>query len=246
MTLKFSEFLRKNPIKKPGIVAVMGKFDPPALGHETVFNEAANLANRNGYPMRIYIHNQKDSILEQADRKAFCKSIFPRYKHYFIEKKLSDSAFFEQLNSEYNKIILVSANFPDRKINETYELWSSGDRDPESDSCTVVSSSQMVEYAKINDIDSFRSNLPSSTSYNLSKRLFESIRSGIGLTKREPVIFERETTREEFYNGILKEGQRVMTKELNEGVIKSIGANFVIVEVDGKEKRYWPKDLIKL
>ena len=43
MSFKFSEFLKKKPIKRPGIVAVVGDFDPPAIGHETVFNEARYL-----------------------------------------------------------------------------------------------------------------------------------------------------------------------------------------------------------
>jgi hypothetical protein len=41
-------------------------------------------------------------------------------------------------------------------------------------------------------------------------------------------------------------GERVATKELHEGVIASVGANFVVVNIDGQEKRYWPRDIIKL
>ena len=75
---KFSKFLKNNPIKRPGIVAVVGNFDPPAAGHETVFNEAARLANASNLPLRIFVENRKDNILTCAQRKKFIEAIFPR------------------------------------------------------------------------------------------------------------------------------------------------------------------------
>jgi hypothetical protein len=248
MSFKFSEFLKKKPIKRPGIVAVVGDFDPPAIGHETVFNEAARLANANRFPMRIFVENKNQHILTCAQRKYFIEKIFPRYKHYIAEKNISTKLFSNFLDENFKKVIYISA--PDKidpsSLKESFDIWSSGVRDPENPSTVVTSSFEMTRLAKEGLFEEFSSNLPSNTHRRYAKELFESIRVSFDLPKRPPVIFERAPTREEFYSGVFNVGDKVHTKNLEEGTIKEIGANFIVVDVNGHAKRFWPKDIMKI
>ena len=248
MSFKFSDFLKKKPIKRPGIVAVVGDFDPPALGHETVFNEAARLANTYHFPMRIFVENKNRHILTCEQRKDFIKKIFPRYKRYIAEKNISTKAFSNFLDNNFAKVIYVGAphKIDPNDLKESFDVWSSGERDPENPSTVVTSSFEMTRLAKEGLFEEFQSNLPSNTPRHYAKELFESIRVSFDLPKRPPVIFERAPTREEFYSGVFNVGDKVHTKNLEEGTIKEIGANFIVVDVNGNAKRFWPKDIIKI
>ena len=248
MSYKFADFLNKNPIKRPGIVAIVGDFDPPSIGHETVFNEAARLANLNKFPLRIFINDNSNSILPIGKRKYFIENIFPRYKKYIVEKKVSTKVFSNFLDSNFHNVIYIG---PPHQINpnelkESFDIWSSGVRDPEHHSTVVTSSFDMISFAKQGDLETFTNNLPSNTPRRYVKELFESIRVSYGLSKRPPVIFKRAPTREEFYSGLFKIGDQVKTKNLEEGTVKEVGANFIIVDVQGANKRFWPKDIIKI
>lgn len=248
MSYKFTDFLNHNPIKRPGIVAIVGNFDPPSIGHETVFNEAARLANLNKFPLRIFIDNNSNSILTMEKRKYFIENIFPRYKKYIVEKQVSTKLFSNFLDDNFNNVIYIGAphQINPNNLKESFDVWSSGVRDPEHHSTVVTSSHDMVSFAKEGDLETFTKNLPSNTPRHYVKELFESIRLSFDLPKRPPIIFERAPTREEFYSGIFEVGDKVKTKNLEEGTIQEIGANFIIVNVQGQSKRFWPKDIIKI
>lgn len=246
---KFSSFLRENPIKKPGIVAVVGNFDPPAAGHETVFNEAARLANANDLPLRIFVDKEGKHILPCEQRMQFLESFFPRYKKYIRQKGIPLQEFSTFLDKHFEKVIFIGAphKLDPNQLSESFDIYSSGVRDPEHSATEVTSSSEMIQMAKEGLFEDFKSNLPSNIKTRQVKSLFESLRVAFDLPKRPPVIFDRAPTREEFYSGMFETGERVViTNDLSEGTIKKVGANFIVVDVEGQEKRVWPKDIIKL
>ena len=245
---RFSKFLKNNPIKRPGIVAVVGNFDPPAAGHETVFNEAARLANASNLPLRIFVEDRKDNILTCTQRKKFIEAIFPRYKKYITEKRVSNRAFSDFLDLHFERVVYIGSphRMDPTQLKETFDVYSSGVRDPENPSTQVTSSAEMIRIAQESTLDEFVKHLPSNTPIDPARELFEAIRVAHDLPKRPPVILEKTHTREEFYSGMFEVGERVATKELDEGVIASVGANCVVVNIDGQEKRYWPRDIIKL
>lgn len=247
MTHSFLSFLKNNPIKKPGVVAVVGDFNPPAAGHETVFNEAARLANAEGLQLQIYVDNT-EGLLEQNERAEFLKSIFPRYKRYVTLKNEGDNTFLNSLDVQYERVVYVARE--DRLVEgalpNAVERWSTGDRDPDFAAASVTTSDDMVALAEQGDYKEFYASLPSNSDEAAAKALFEAVRIAKGLPKRVPVIFNRAATREEFYSGMFQVGDGVQTVDLTEGTIAEIGANFVIVNTENGQKRFWPRDLIKL
>ena len=234
-----------------------GRFNPPTIGHETVFNEAARLSNIRDFDFRIIPTHTHDStknplILEKKVRHL--RNIFPRYKSYVIEsgpRTIPD--MIESLQLEYDNLVLIAGE--DRvdeyhgvlnRVNNTFEsveIWSSGERDPDSSGVVGMSASAMREAASRGDIATFRSGLPRNTSRKLSADLFRDVREGLGLPGPAPVVLQREFSREAFYSAEFIPGDTVLVNEDHEIIecsIISVGTNYLEVESDGKTKKVWP------
>lgn len=245
----FSDFLKKKPLKKRGIVAVVGTFDPPTVGYETVFNEAARYANHQNLPLRIYF-SEGDTVLTLEERISFSKAIFPRYQKYMRQVKIPGDKIFQKLDEQFKRVVVITnpTNVEHVKplISENYQAWDSGPRDPGHPQCCLTTTDQMFDLVKEGNYDAFATNFPSNTEAEVIKILYERLRVKFDLPKKSPVIFERNDVREEFYSGVFQVGDSVQTNDLQEGTITEIGANFISVQLGEKVKRYWPKDIIKM
>ena len=250
---RFSEF---EVTKDAGIVIAWGRFNPPSVGHETVFNEAARLANHMDYDLEIYssqTSDDKKNPLLYEDKLKYLIELFPRYKNYFVEDTLDQykniADIIPALDERYRNLIVIAGQdrvdefqkMIDERLEQTFdsvEVWSAGERDPDSKTTTGVSSSKMREFALSNDFASFVEALPNSTDEALAKSLFESVQAGLSQTS---------DTRENLYNGTWAIGQKVeLIESADEAVIRNILANHVEVEIgpDKIRRRVWA-DAIK-
>ena len=109
-----------------------------------------------------------------------------------------------------------------------------------------MSASKMRQAVMEKDFTSFSQGLPKSVSNSEAKKLYNSVRSGMGLKEQKEFknhvsLAKVSDRREEYVEGkILNAGDKVTIKEnLKQGTVISRGSNYVIVESEGKQRRYW-------
>ena len=242
-----------------------GRYNPPTIGHEVLFNKVKDIARGGKY--RIYASqsvDQKKNPLEYKSKIKLLRKMFPKHARNIIEDtkvrnvfdvlvQMYDEGFqkvslvvgsdrvkeFEILLNKYNGV-KGRHGFYKFKIN----IISAGERDPDSDGAEGMSASKMRMAAQQNDLKLFSSGLPSN--FKRTEDLFNAVRKGMGLSESKsfrkhielPPVSE---TREEYVEGSLfKVGNLVKIKENNEeGRIVYCGSNYVMVESNDVRKRYW-------
>lgn len=256
---RFKSFLNESPLRLNGVVVAWGRFNPPTIGHETVFNEAARLANLKGYDFRIYptkTQDQKKNPLIFEKKVNYLRAVFPRYKNYVIEDGPTNVVQMVEDLSRYTNLILIAGEDRveeyqtmmseriDHKF-KTVEVWSSGERDPDGDSVVGMSGTLMREAAANGDFETFMSGLPNGCETTTAKSLFEDVRLGMGLDKKSPVILKRDDDREKFYSADFQLGEFVCLKKASEPAeIISVGSNYLEVKFGSDPPmKIWPSDI---
>ena len=264
MSIKsFSDFLTEDTKE---ISFVFGRFNPPTIGHEKLFDKLKTQA-RSG-PYRIYgskSNDPKSNPLEFKDKIKFLRKMFPKHaRNVMADKdvrnvldvvvKLYDQGFtkitmvagsdrvkeFDILLNKYNG---VKSRHGFYNFEGAINVVSAGERDPDAEGATGMSASKMRAAAQQNDLNLFSKGLPSNFS---PTDLFNAVRKGMGLKESHsfrkhvelPPVSE---TREDYIEGSLfKVGDIVKIKETNElGEIIVCGSNYVMVEAESVKKRCW-------
>lgn len=256
---RFSEYLVE---AKGEMTFVFGRFNPPTIGHEKLFEK---LKKESSGAYRIYASKSQDpkkNPLTFKQKIKFLRKMFPKHaravmadndvRHVMdIAVKLYDQGYtkvnmvagsdrikeFEILLNKYNG---VKARHGFYEFKEKINVISAGDRDPESEGVTGMSASKMRAAAQDNDMATFAKGLPKNVD---PKELFLTVRKGMGL-KEEKIAVELKSvseTREDYIEGkLFKVGDDVILKETNDvGTIKVCGSNYLIVEFGDWKKRVW-------
>jgi hypothetical protein len=259
---------RENPV-----VATIGRFQPPTLGHEKVFERVASLAKGNNY--RIFTTQSNDSKsnpLEYEEKIKFLRKMFPKYGRNFIQDK-SIKTIFDALpkltQQGFTKLILVVGSDRIEEFNrllhkyngvegkhgkysfpDGIDVVSSGDRDPDSEGVTGMSGTKMRDAAIRNNLEDFMKGLPKG--FKEARDLFNAIRVGMGLkeafTHRQHIQLDTVSEeREDFVKGeLFKVGDIVTIVESGQdGKIVELGPNFVVVETAEERKRKWITAVVK-
>lgn len=258
----FSRYEKSHPQTYRGVVLTWGRFNPPTVGHEAMFNEAARVANQHGFVLRIIpTHsqdNEKNPLLYEK-KVEYLRTLFPRYASYVAEtESITIMDVMKELRSEFTELVMVVGDdrvepftqFMKKTAEELdFSFWkiqSAGRRDPDADGIEGMSASLMREYVTKGDFTQFKTGLPSSTDSEVARSLFEDVRRGLGIREKYvPVALERTPEREAFYAGqTVSEGDAVVIEKTGEkGTVCFIGANYVMVESMGKKTRHWSKDI---
>ena len=247
------------------VTFTFGRYNPPTIGHEILFNKLKAVARAGNY--RIYAsqsEDEKKNPLPYKDKMKFLRKMFPKHARsiildtgvrnvFDILVKMYDEGFkrvnmvvgsdrvkeFEILINKYNG---VKGRHGFYKL--SLNVVSAGERDPDSDGADGMSASKMRLAAQQNDLKSFSSGLPNN--FKGTEDLFNAVRTGMGLSESKsfrkhielPPVSE---TREEYVEGSLfKVGNLVKIKENNEkGRIVHCGSNYLMVESNNVRKRYW-------
>jgi|TARA_R100000081_G_scaffold33585_1_gene15413 hypothetical protein len=246
-----------------------GRMNPPTIGHEKLLNSLASKAGKN--PYRVYLSQTQDknkNPLNYKDKIKTARKIFPKHaRSIILNNKLR--SVFEIVTNLYNEgfkniIMIVGSDRIQefdillRKYNgqkgkhgfynfNSINVASAGDRDPDAEGASGMSASKMREAASNNDYTAFSQGLPKGVSNPEAKKLFNSVRKGMGLKEQkdftntiqfEPVSEERE----QYVAGdLFQPGDFVEDKNTHEKYsIKYLGANHVIVEdIEEKTHRKW-------
>ena len=246
-----------------------GRMNPPTSGHEKLLDVLANKAGRNDYFVFLsQVQDKKKNPLDYSDKVKHVRKMFPRHaRRVMINKKVRTAfdAATELYKQGYQNVVMVVGSDRVREFTtimnryngvkanhgfynfKSIVIESAGARDPDAEGVEGMSASKLRQFASDNDFASFSQGLPRSMSNKDSKKLFNDVRTGMGLT--EETVFKRHIElkkvsdiREKFVQGeLFSLGDRVVIKESGEeGTITYLGSNYVLVKLtEEKSVRKW-------
>ena len=246
-----------------------GRMNPPTIGHEKLMKALSEKSGKN--PYRIYLSQSQDkkkNPLHFAEKIKYARKMFPKHaRQIMADKKIKNVLNVAgKLYSEgYKSITLVVGS--DRlnefkillnKYNgkkgrhgfynfENIRIMSAGERDPDGEGATGMSASKMRQSVMEKDFISFSQGLPKNVSNVEAKKLYNSVRSGMGL--KEQKVFKNliqleklSDIREAYVKGkVFNVGDKAKVKGADEIVeVISKGPNFIVVEnEEGKLSKQW-------
>ena len=245
-----------------------GRMNPPTIGHEKLLTALSRKAGNNPYFVYLsQSTDPKKNPLPYKDKIKIARKMFPRHARrimldakirnlFDILTKLYDMGYknvtmvvgadrvqeFDILMNKYNGKKGRHGFYNFRSMN----VASAGDRDPDAEGATGMSASKMRAAAGKGDFTSFSQGLPKTFSNADAKNLFNTVRKGMGLKEQKEYknhiqLNPISETREQYVSGNLYDiGDKVIVKESNEvGEVTHLGTNYVIVEKNNIQKRYW-------
>ena len=245
-----------------------GRMNPPTIGHEKLMTKLSEKSGKN--PYRVYLSHSQDAKknpLTFNEKVKYSRKMFPKHARQIMSdmkvKTVFDAAT-KLYNEGFKKVAMVVGSDRINEFNallnkyngkkgrhgfynfENINVISAGERDPDADGAKGMSASKMRQAVMEKDFTSFSQGLPRSVSNSEAKKLYNSVRSGMGLKEQKEFknhvsLAKVSDRREEYVEGkILNAGDKVTIKENNKnGFVISRGSNYVIVESEGKQRRYW-------
>jgi len=268
----FSQFLVE---EDKTVYFTFGRMNPPTIGHEKLINALSLKSGRN--PYRVYLSQTQDKNKNPLDYNTKVKTarkFFPKHaRAIMLDRKIKTvfNALVKLYSEGFKNVVMIvgsdRVNEFDILLNKynnkrgphglysfrNINVVSAGERDPDSDGVTGMSASKMRAAAKDNNFTSFSQGLPRTVSNMEAKKLFNSIRSGMGLKEQKEFknhiqLKPLSEIRENYVQGNLyNPGDVVVDKVTGQiGKIKHLGSNYVIVESTGTEYRKWLDSVEKL
>ena len=253
-----------------------GRMNPPTIGHEKLLDSLARKAGRNDYFVYLsQVSDAKKNPLDYNSKVKHVRKMFPKHaRRVMVDKKVRTA--FDAASSIYSKgyhnLVMVVGDDRVREFKTILEKYngvkgnhgfynfksidvvSAGSRDPDSEGVEGMSASKMRAFASDNDFTSFAQGLPKAMNNRDAKKLFNDVRTGMGLKeekefKRHVELESVSEVREQFVNGELFDlGDTVVVKENDEiGTITYLGSNYVIVQLsEDRSVRKWLDAIEKL
>jgi len=187
------------------VVFVWGRYNPPTIGHQKLFDNAARVARYWGADLVIYPthtqNNDKDPL--KSDRKVYyLKKMFPQYADNFVYDTTVKTMFqaLGKLQIEYDELVWVAGSdrVPDYggilrnrngmtnksgKIDFTFrkvKCVSAGGRDPDAEGAAGWSASKLRKAAKDGKVRLFASGLSNTLTMTEKVELMKEIRKIMG------------------------------------------------------------------
>ena len=271
MVKSFSDYIVENTNE---ITFAFGRFNPPTIGHEKLF-EAVKKASRGGV-YRIYpTHTQdkKNNPLDFKTKVKFLRKMFPKHARNIMADKGMRTAFdvvsalydqgFTKVSmvvgedrlTEFDKLLNKYNGQKGRhgfyQFENGVKVVNAGTRDPDAKGAAGMSASKMRAAAADDNQYQFAKGLPGN--FVQVADLFNAVRKGLGLKVNEDtrphVQLEKVSDlREDYIKGdLFKVDDEVVLKETDEvGTIRVCGSNYVLVEFGTIRKRCWLDSVEKL
>ena len=273
MINRFSQFL----VEEESVVYfTFGRMNPPTIGHGKLLDTLSKKARRS--PYRIFLsqsNDKKKNPLQYKDKVKHVRKMFPKHARSIIlnnKVKTPFHALSFLYDQGYKKVVMIAGSDRvtqyDVRLNKYngkkgdhgfynfeggVKIISAGERDSDADGAEGASGTKQRKYAVANDFTGFSKSLPVNMSNANAKRLFNDVRSGLGLKEEkqfknhiqlEPVSDLREAY---LRDNIFEEGEKVvLTKKGIVGNIKYLGTNYLIIESKGETWRCWLDDVSKI
>ena len=271
MVKSFSDYIVENTNE---ITFAFGRFNPPTIGHEKLFDAVKKISRGGVY--RIYPTHTQDKKKNPLDFKTkvkFLRKMVPKYARNIMADKgmrtsfdvivaLYDQGFtkvsmvvgedrlveFDKLLNKYNG---VKGRHGFYQFENGVKVVSAGARDPDAEGATGMSASKMRAAAADDNQYQFAKGLPGN--FVQVADLFNAVRKGLGLkvnegTRPHVQLEKVSDLRENYIKGdLFKVDDEVVLKENDEvGTIKVCGSNYVLVEFGTIRKRCWLDSVEKL
>ena len=259
----FSDYLVEDAKKE--VTFVFGRFNPPTIGHEKLFDQTKKLARSGTY--RIYASKSQDpkkNPLSFKDKLKFLRKMFPKHARnimadkdvrtvFDIVVKLYDQGFtkvsmvagsdrvkeFETLINKYNG---VKGRHGFYEFEGVVKVLSAGERDPDADGVSGMSASKMRQAAVDGKLNLFAKGLPGRFH---PTDLYNAVRAGMGLKAegfRPHIELEKVSDVREAYveEKIFRIGSKIRLKESGEiGKVIIRGSNYVLAQFGDTKRRCW-------
>ena len=261
----FSQFIVE---EQREVFFAFGRMNPPTVGHGKVMDTLASKSGKSDY--KVYVsqtQDKKKNPLSYTDKIKHTRKMFPKHARNIIADKKVKTAIdvlVSLYDQGYKKVTMVVGD--DRKIEfdtllnkyngekarhgfynfESINIVSAGARDPDAEGVEGMSASKQRENASKNDFVTFSQGVPKSMSNADARKLFNDVRSGMGLKeekefKNHIALQPVSETREAYVQGeLFKVDDVVVVKETSEvTTVTHLGANYVITETNGVKTRRW-------
>ncbi len=181
-------------------ILAYGRFQPPSLGHELLVKTVLATAKTQSADHAIYLSHSQDvktNPLSVQDRLTFLKAAFPTATFRAGSKTLfSIIPIVKYVSKGYDHLILVSGSdrlatfqtllntYNGREYSlKSIKVISSGVRDSDASASRAagMSATKLRLAAAKNDLELFSQGVPSSLSKSDTKKMFQAVRSGMGL-----------------------------------------------------------------
>ena len=262
----FSQYLTE---ERKEIYFVFGRFNPPTIGHEKLFDTLKKKAGKANF--RIYASQSQDpkkNPLSFKDKIKFLRKMFPKYARNVMADNNVRTALdiaVKLYEQGYTRIVMVAGSdrikefdtllkkYNDVKSRHGYynfedgiNVISAGERDPDAEGVTGMSASKVRAAAADGDLDLFMKGV--NVEPKLANLLYKAVRKGMGLkevTFKDVKLESVSQQREDYVKGnLFNKGDTVRVKDLDQtGVISKLGTNFVVVEMGQWKKRVWLEDI---
>ena len=187
--------------KTESVVFTFGRFNPPTTGHEKLLDKVKKIAGSDDYFIYpSHSQNPKKDPLPFAKKVAYMRDMFPQHKRNITTKNnlktvLDIAVYLHDMGyKELNMVVGSDRVIEFKKLLNTYngqekrhgfydfdniEVFSAGDRDPDSEGVTGMSASKMRAAASNNIYEEFKKGLP--RTFRNGEKLFKDVRKGMGL-----------------------------------------------------------------
>ena len=187
-----------------------GRMNPPTIGHEKLMTKLSEKSGKN--PYRVYLSHSQDAKknpLTFNEKVKYARKMFPKHARQIMSdmrvKTVFDAAT-KLYNEGFKKVSMVVGSDRINEFNallnkyngkkgrhgfynfENINVVSAGERDPDADGAKGMSASKMRQAVMEKDFTSFSQGLPRSVSNSEAKKLYNSVRSGMGLKEQKSRI----------------------------------------------------------
>ena len=254
------------------ITIVLGRFNPPTIGHKRVLDKAKQVAS--GGELRVYPSRQQNNTtdpLNPPQKIKYMRKMFPEFKKKIVNNQ-SLTTIFEVLRNIYedgfkkvNIIVgadrvseferLANKHNKEKGIYQFQEIKviSAGNRDPDStDDVTNMSSAKLRKAAVADDFTDFRAGIPRTMPQKEVENLFHAVQRGLEskgtvaeMWKIAPKL-DYENLKEQYYQNNIFNIDDIV-ENLNTGLVGKItrrGPNYVICVTENDIMfKSWIKDI---
>ena len=261
------------PEKNKSITIVLGRFNPPTMGHKRVLDKAKQVAS--GGELRVYPSRQQNNTtdpLNPPQKIKYMRKMFPEFKKKIVNDR-SLTTIFEVLKTIYEdgftKVNIIVgadrvseferlANKHNKKEDGIYKfeeikVVSAGNRDPDStDDITNMSSAKLRKAAVADDFAEFAAGIPKTMPPKEVENLFHAVQRSLEsdgtvaeMWRIAPKL-DYENLKEQYYRNNIFNVDDIV-ENLNTGLVGKIarrGPNYVIcVTEDDIMFKSWIKDI---
>ena len=232
MSKTYDQFLKEQ--KGGTAVFTFGRFNPPTTGHEKLLKVLMNTASKQRgdyYVFMSHSQDKKKNPLSHDQKMMFMKLMFPKHRSSMIKSKARNALeALVQLHDmkKYSRVVMVVGSDRVSDFNtllnryngedvkhgfyqfDEIKVVSAGERDPDAEGVEVISASKMRAAVADGNYDVFKMGIPASVSEKDSKKLFDTVAKGMGVSGVKEEIDEYEDFDLELYEALTPAQRRKM------------------------------------